>query len=164
MFNNKIMAGGYRWLLATGLSSMFIMPAAAVDSLSKMKIDANAGDVDAQYNLGMAYIEGEDILQNYRVAYYWLLKAAAAEHHEAEYEVGELYKEGDGVEQSYRLASEWFIRSAEQGNADAQHGLGVLYEYGDGVRQSMQKAKIWYKKSCSGGSDVGCSSYKRVNR
>lgn len=164
MLDNKMMAGGYRWLLTIILSALLVLPAGAADRSSNMIAGAEAGDVEAQYDLGMAYAEGDDITQNYRAAYYWLLKAAAAEHHAAEYEIGELYKDGYGVEQSNRLAFEWFSRSAEQGNADAQHSLGALYEYGEGVRQSMTQAKEWYKKSCSSGSSSGCSRYKRLNK
>lgn len=163
MIKPKIMAGMWRQLVAISIGTMLIMPASAT-SLSETRISAEIGDVESQYELGVAYADGNGTTQNYRVAFYWLLKAAIAEHGDAEYEVGELYKDGLGVEQSNRLAVDWFTRSAERGNADAQHSLGLMYEDGLGVRTNPERARELYKKACDGGSEAGCNKYKKTSQ
>lgn len=163
MNERKIVAGMWRQLLTVIISTMIAMPAMAA-SISETRVSAEIGDVESQYELGVAYADGNGAPQNYRVAFYWLLKAAIAEHGDAEYEVGELYKEGLGVEQSNRLAVDWFTRSAERGNADAQHSLGLMYEDGLGVRTNPNRARELYKKACDGGSEAGCNKYKKTSR
>ena len=160
MTKPKIFTGVWRQLLVTSIGAFFVVPATAV-SLSETRISAEIGDIEAQYELGIAYTHGNDAPQNYRVGFYWLLKAAVAEHDKAEYEVGELYKEGFGVEKNNRHAFEWFRRSAEQGNTNAMYSLGLLYEEGVGIRQNTDTARDWYKKSCDGGYGQACSKSAR---
>lgn len=163
MIKRKIIAGAWRQLLAATISAMLVMPAIGA-SISEIRVSAEVGDIDAQYELGIAYADGNGAPQNYRVAFYWLLKAAIAEHGDAEYEVGELYKDGLGVEKNNRLAVDWFTRSAERGNADAQHSLGLMYEDGLGVRTNPERARELYKKACDGGNDAACNKYKKTSR
>ena len=163
MTKPKIFTGVWRQLLVTSIGAFFVIPAMAA-SISETRVSAEIGDVESQYELGVAYADGNGAPQNYRVAFYWLLKAAIAEHGDAEYEVGELYKEGLGVEQSNRPAVDWFARSAERGNADAQHSLGLMYEDGLGVRTNPERARELYKQACDGGSEAGCNKYKKTSR
>lgn len=160
MTKPKIFTGVWRQLLVMSIAAFFVIPATAV-SLSETRISAEIGDIEAQYELGIAYTHGNDAPQNYRMGFYWLLKAAVAEHDKAEYEVGELYKEGFGVEKNNRHAFEWFRRSAEQGNTNAMYSLGLLYEEGVGIRQNTDTARDWYKKSCDGGYGQACSKSAR---
>ena len=44
---------------------------------------ARKGDAKAQYNLGRAYLKGEDVRANKRLAKIWLEKAAAQNHRQA---------------------------------------------------------------------------------
>lgn len=163
MNERKIVAGVCWQLLTVIISTILAMPAMAA-SISETRVSAEIGDVESQYELGVAYADGNGAPQNYRVAFYWLLKAAIAEHSDAEYKVGELYKEGFGVNQSNRLAVDWFTRSADQGNSDAQYSLGLMYEDGLSVRTSPERARELYKKACDGGSEAGCNKYKKTKR
>lgn len=161
-----------KWKTSGGIAIVTIiatlaMPAMASgisSSLSEIRVSAEVGDIEAQYELGIAYADGNGAPQNYRVAFYWLLKAALAENADAEYEVGMLYKEGLGVAQSNKLAFDWINRSAQQGNAEAQYELGTLYQSGTGIRTSPEKAFKWYKEACENGSESGCNKTRKIRR
>jgi TPR repeat protein len=56
---------------------------------------ANAGDPEAQNNLGVMYYNGEGVPQDYKRAAEWYLKAANQGEAEAQNNLGALYAGGD---------------------------------------------------------------------
>ena len=53
---------------------------------------AEEGDVDAQFQLGLAYYNGDGINKNYRKAYYWFQKAIEQGNGDAQNYIGNLMK------------------------------------------------------------------------
>ena len=88
--------------------------------------DAEGGDVNAQYELGLRYINGDEVDEDVEEAIRWFRKAAMQGHINAQYELGRRYNEGDDVEMDYREAARWFRMAAEKGDADSQYELGLL--------------------------------------
>ena len=89
-------------------------------NIATLKAKANNGDAEAQFNLGIAYDNGEGVEQSYSQAVYWYKKAAEQDLAEAQYNLGNAYDNGEGVEQSYSQAVYWYKKAAEQGLAAAQ--------------------------------------------
>ena len=58
---------------------------------------ADQGDSDAQYNLGVAYDEGEGVPQDHQQAVAWYRKAAAQNHVRAQFNLAVSYDDGEGV-------------------------------------------------------------------
>ena len=72
---------------------------------------AAAGDVKAQYNLGMLYLNGVGGKADDEKAAFFYRMAAGAGYGPAMYRLAVLYEEGRGVKQSYQLAGEWYERA-----------------------------------------------------
>ena len=72
--------------------------------------------LDAQYNLGVAYSNGEGVEQDYAEAVKWWRLAAEQGIADAQYNLGIAYYDGDGVEQDYVEAVKWWRLAAEQGS------------------------------------------------
>lgn len=86
------------------------------------------GNAEAQYNLGVLYLEGQGIKTNVDQARAWFLKAANQNHVEAQYNLGHMALSGIGVEKNTEEALLWWKRAAEGGYAQAQFNYGrALY-------------------------------------
>ena len=120
-------------------------------ALRPLRQQAEAGNADAQFNLGIAWINGSAGTVNYDQARYWWEKAAAQGQRIAQYNLGVLYDEGRGVSQDYRLAAQWYRKAAQQGFISAQYNLGNLYRDGKGVPQNAYIARDWQEKAAAQG-------------
>ena len=120
--------------------------------LMSLEKKAEQGDIDAQCELGYAYLSGEGIPQDYTKAAKWYGKAAEKGDTDAMLGLGNIYSHGLGVSQDYTKASEWFSKAAEKGDADAQFYLGLAYSLGQGVPKDFEKAQELVHKAAEGGS------------
>lgn len=112
---------------------------------------AEAGDSNAQYNLGMLYARGQGVPQDYAKAAEWYRKAADGGVAAAEYNLGVMYANGQGVERNQQEASKWFMKAAEQGVTAAQTNLGRIYDEGEGASRSPAEAEKWYRQAAAQG-------------
>lgn len=62
----------------------------------------------AQYYLGMMYMKGQGVEQDYKNAGKWFRKASEKSIPQAQYKLGELYFKGRGVPKDYEYAYVWF--------------------------------------------------------
>ena len=119
--------------------------------------EAVAGKANSQFAVGVAYLEGEGVLQSVPTGISWLQKAARQGHPGAEYMIGELYWTGresqglaaafgGGVTQNVAEAIKWFRKAAEKGHTAAQINLGYAYAAGLGIERDAAKAVEWYRK------------------
>ena len=68
----------------------------------------NDKDALAQYYLGVMYMKGQGVEQNYEEAANWLRKAAENRLPNAQYKLANLYTEGKGVPKDYEFAYVWY--------------------------------------------------------
>ena len=90
---------------------------------------AEQGDVDAQYELALAYLYGSKrrgVKVNFDRSFEWFQKAAEQGHAEAQYKLAQMYLQGLGVEQNSDQAIEWFQKAADQGLKEAQSQLNQM--------------------------------------
>ena len=120
-------------------------------AVSEVLKQAQAGDPNAQNELGILYSEGRGLPQNYLEAKDWFKKAADQGHAGAQVNLGTLYSLGQGAPYSDRMALFWFQKAAEQRNALAFAKLGMMSERGRGVPQSLVDAHMWYSLSAAYG-------------
>jgi hypothetical protein len=86
------------------------------------------GNAEAQYNLGVLYLEGQCVKADVDQARAWFTKAAHQNHPEAQYNLGHMSLNGLGVEKDVEAALRWWKRAAEGGYAQAQFNYGrALY-------------------------------------
>lgn len=115
---------------------------------------AEAGNSEAQYDVGNMYEKGNGVAKNTEKAFEWYLKAAKQNHDKAAFEVGFAYLRGVGVSKNYDKALKWLNTSAEFNNVRAYYFLGSMYEKGKGVPEDLDKALRWYTRASKGGYAV----------
>ena len=62
----------------------------------------------AQYYVGMMYMKGQGVKQDYKLASDWFRKASEKNIPQAQYKLGNLYLTGRGVPKDYEFAYVWF--------------------------------------------------------
>jgi hypothetical protein len=87
---------------------------------------AEQGYADAQFNLGLMYINGEGVPQDISHAVELFQKAAEQGHVDAQNNLGAMYFTGEGVARNEKKAIEWFEKAAAQGNEDARANLDAI--------------------------------------
>lgn len=87
---------------------------------------------DAEYNLGVLYLNGQGVQANEAEAAKWFRKASVHGHMVAQFNLAQ-YELDLG---NYREAVRWFKNAADRGNIIAANNLGTLYFDGKGVEKS----------------------------
>lgn len=104
-------------------------------AFKEFKLSAHQGVAQAQFNLGVMYVNGQGVAQDNEEAVKWFRKAADQGHASAQNNLGFMYANGRGVAQDYAQAVYWYRKAADQGHAEAQNNLGVMYDNGQIARQ-----------------------------
>jgi TPR repeat protein len=97
-----------------------------------LRANAEAGDAEDQYALGVMYDYGIGVPQDEAEAVRWYRLAADQGDAAAQYRLGINYDDGEGVPEDDVEAVRWFRLAAAQGVAAAQTTLGVMYATGEG--------------------------------
>jgi TPR repeat protein len=101
-----------------GLSKYYVhgghVPKDNFHALQLLKQAAQAGNDDAQKELGEAYLAGEITPRNYVEAAKWLQLAAEQGNGLAMRSLGRLFKDGNGVAKNLVEADKWFILAKGQ--------------------------------------------------
>jgi len=81
---------------------------------------AEAGDADAQYNIGWMYLNGYGLRTNDNLALQWWEKASAQGNSDASLSIGMLYSLGEGdVAKDLNKAIDYYLLAASDGQEDA---------------------------------------------
>lgn len=81
---------------------------------------ADAGDADAQYNIGWMYLNGYGLRVNDSLALEWWKKASEQGNADASFSIGMLYSLGDGeVLKNTNRAIDYYLLAAKTGQEDA---------------------------------------------
>ena len=140
-------------------------------TLGELIKSAEQGNPEAQNNLGVCYVTGEGVDQDFSKAVMWFTKAVEHGELPALVNLGICFAEGNGVEKNLTKAIELFIQAAnygiensdryllsqigidevkkyaEQGNAQAQYYLGICYGEGKGVEPNVTETLKWFEKA-----------------
>ena len=108
---------------------------------------ADAGSLDAMYELSDCYCDGEGVGKNMDLAISWLTKAADLGLMKAQTTLGMLYMSGfEGHEQNYAISEKYLTMAAERDFPKAQVALSYLYigmeEYGKALMWSRKAAEL----------------------
>ena len=133
------------------------------ESVKSLKKKAEAGDAQAQFELGRKYYDRGVAPKNYMEAvikYYksggiskdeveavkWFRKAAEQGHAQAQRYLGVAYANGWGASKDEVEAVKWTRKAAEQGHPIAQNNLGLMYDKGEGVPENDVEAVKWFRE------------------
>lgn len=125
------------------------------EAFLKLLKQAETGNADAQFKVGIIYLDGDGVSKNEEAATSWFKLGAMAGDKAAQFNYGLHLELGIGVQKNLREAIRQYHKAAEQGHPKAQLNLGLCYQFGSGVRQSYKDAEKWLVKSASGGSAEG---------
>lgn len=134
----------------------FAVPSATL-SVALSRARARAGSLDfpqngdEQFSIGMLYIRGQGVPQDYGEAAKWIQQAADMGHAEAQATLAGMFQLGKGEPQDYAQAAVWYRRAAEQGVPFAQWALGELLSVGKGVPQDAAEAGKWFRLAADQG-------------
>lgn len=123
---------------------------------------AEQGDVNAAWNLGNCYYNGNGVEQNPAEAVrLWTIVAEQGDA-AAQVTVAECYRDGDGVAVDYAAMAGWYAKAAEQGDAYAQTELGRCYLEGRGVARDREKAAEWYGRAAAAGYEPAVEALREL--
>jgi TPR repeat protein len=121
--------------------------------LSSVRAKADAGDAEAQLEMGLRHYLGRGGAEkNYPQAYAWFQKAADGGSLAGQFNLGVMNEKGQGVPQDFHEALRWYRKAADQGYAHAQFAIGDLYWDGNGVPKDKVEALVWYRKAADQGN------------
>ena len=93
------------------------------DSIEAIRTRANAGDAEAQFNLGLMYASGEGVPQDDVEPVAWYRQAAEQGYAKAQYNLGFMCATGRGVSRDLVEAAAWWFKAATQGLATSCHEI-----------------------------------------
>lgn len=119
---------------------------------------AQAGDAEAQYQVGLRYLYGDAQTEpDYIEGIVWLHKAAGASHKEALNQLAEICT----MVQRRKEADAWRSKAAEQdGDPMLQQEIAEDLE----CQGKFEEALEWYKKSAAGGNMEAAYDVQRLTR
>lgn len=112
---------------------------------------AEAGDAQAQFDLGVCYRQGEGVEADIDKAIELYQKAIEQGHGGAMTNMGVLYDNAIGVDENPVKALEYYKMAAEAGHPDGQCCAGIMYYNGRGTEQNYEEAVKWFTKAAEQG-------------
>lgn len=109
---------------------------------------AESGNAEAQYKVGMAYYNGDGVLQDYKTALSWLAKSVEGNYPAAFGIVGDCFMMGKGVQQDPKQAANFYHFGAEKGDTYSKYRIGWTYwNIGD-----YEEGNKYLKEASDGGN------------
>jgi len=121
---------------------------------------AEAGNADAQFNLGQAYKLGRGVPANAATAQSWYQKAARQGHEQAQVNVGLLLYNGGRRQE----ALPWIRKAAELGDPRAQYILGTELFNGELVGKDWPRAYALMLRAADGGVAPAADNLRAMER
>lgn len=118
---------------------------------------ADSGDAEAQFNLGVMYVKGEEVAKDDVKAASLFQKSATQGNAKGQCALAISYEYGRGVTTDLSKAVEWYQKSASQNNPDALFGLGLMHASGAGLPKDRMKAEELWQKAAESGSELAIS-------
>jgi len=111
------------------------------ESIQSYIAAARAGNATVQFQLALAFANGDGVAQDADEALYWFQEAAKQGHVKAEYNLalGKLF----GPARDPESAGRWMESAADGEYRPAYRVLGWMYTTGTGVRKSAKDAVLW---------------------
>ena len=129
-------------------------------SLAGLKKLAENGDADAQGKLGVLYVMGVAVGQDFDKAVALFQKAATVGNVKAQADLARAYLVGNTLDINPTLAGEWFEKAAQAGHGPAQIQLGILCIQARGRRRDVAAGIKWIETASRSGHPV---SAKKAN-
>ena len=116
------------------------------------RLAAEQGDADAQYRLGIMYLNGRGVPQDDVVAVKWSHKAAEQGDADAQSLLGAMYERGRGVPQDFIQAHMWFNLAASRSSGETRDKSAEIRDFlaarmtPDQIAEAQRLAREWKPK------------------
>lgn len=121
-------------------------------ALSNFKQAAEAGYVQAEYDLAKLYYNGDDgVPQNLQLAAAWFGAAANAGHAGALFAAGRMLDLGKGIPADQKKAAFYYKQAAVKGNRDARYALATYFYEGGIVPKDLGTARQLFEAAAKQG-------------
>lgn len=128
-------------------------------AVKEWRAAADAGDADAQFNLGQAYKLGRGVPADLGTAQSWYEKAAQKGHSQAEANLGLiLFQKGDRAK-----ALPWLRKAADYGDPRAQYVLGTAMFNGDIVPKDWPRAYALMQRAAGQGLPQAVANLQQMD-
>ncbi len=122
------------------------------DAVRLWQPEAEAGDLTAQFGLGIAYDLGQGVPPSSIAACAWYSRAGSGGHVLAAFNTAIMYDSGRcGGPRRADLAALWYAKAAAAGHPRAQFNIAQLYSTGDGVPRNPDVAAAWFRAAAANG-------------
>jgi TPR repeat protein len=121
-------------------------------AFTKYLQEAENHDVEAQYQVGMCYLQGKGTLKLTREGIKWLERAAVRKHLKAMVQLAYCHFKGIGLPENPKEAYGWYKKAADLGSADAQYRIGSFFADGIVVEKDLKKAELYFNQAADQGN------------
>ena len=118
-------------------------------AFKEWKAAADAGQAEAQFDLGVLYAQGLGVRRDMTEAARWYRQAADQGNAEAEFALGQMYSRGWGVPRDQADAMRW-LQMANAPDTDGPPTDWAIVE-GFGIAQDQKQAASWYLSAAEKG-------------
>jgi hypothetical protein len=112
---------------------------------------AREGNPEVFLQLGMLFLAGRDLPQDYSKAALWFRAASAAGQRDGGFYAAVLLDRGLGSPRNAAEAVNWYRWAGRRGHPGAQYGLGLKYATADGVERDDRIAARWFYRAAQQG-------------
>ena len=130
-----------------------------VRGLRYLRMSAEQGDAQAQYNYAVTLLQGQFVRQNLEEAVRYFKMSADQGYAYAQYNYALCVSKGEGVPRNLEESARYFKMSADQGHAEAQFNYALLVWEGQGVCRNLEEAVRYLKMSADQGNAQAQCSY-----
>jgi TPR repeat protein len=133
-------------------------PKDTVLALKWYKEGAEAGDANAQNNLGIKYRKGRWVTRDNKKAMKLFKQSAEAGNPFGMVNLGQMYQYARGVKRDNTVALQWYLKAAEKSKIKIGcYNLGYFYEYGKGgLTADIATAVSFYTKAINKDEKAAC--------
>lgn len=123
-------------------------------NLALLQREANAGNAEAQYQLGRMYDTGDKLERDRQKAVAWFTAAANQGHAESQYRLAISYLYGIAVTKNVATGESWLTKAAQQNHPVAKEMLPI-YMANRSANMSTSIALSWYLEKVANGDPEG---------
>jgi hypothetical protein len=123
---------------------------------------AEAGDAQAQFELGRTYEDGKGVPQDDEKAAEWFHKSAEQGNAQAQNSLGVMFALGRGVQRNKEEAVQWYKKGALQGLPEAIYNVAISYYNGEGVEESLDTSYAWMMVAHGKGDQQAAEALQRI--
>jgi uncharacterized protein len=113
------------------------------------KAAAEAGQAEAEFDLGVLYAQGLGVRRDLTVAANWYRKSARQGNAEAQFALGQMYSRGWGVPRDEADALRWFQMASSVDSEGPPTDWTRIEGYG--IPQDLRQAAYWYRQAADQG-------------